>query len=384
MVCAVSIWCCLEGSDVSRIGVIGGGLAGASTALLLARAGKDVTLFEKTKGAHHKVCGEFISHEGQMVLRHFGVMEELIDGVWIENFRLSMDEKTATVQLPFRGYSLSRYRLDETLLKTCEKSDVTIWRGQVVKSLEKHGEKWRLATTDAIEDFDNVVLATGKHDLRGHGRSGGLQRDYIGFKLNLRLRAEAAEQLRGHGDILFFDGGYAGLELIEEGIATLALIVNKRVFNVNDGSFEHLYSRLCFENQWAAWMFRESTWIWQRALSIANIPYGYVYFGRGQTGLYRVGDQFAVIPSFSGDGMSIALTSGLQCADALCHGVGQRQYHHSLYKAHANQVRLAVWIQEMAARRWTQALTLKMVARQPWLIRQLARWTRSPLPSGGL
>ncbi len=365
---------------MSRIGVIGGGLAGASTALLLARAGKDVTLFEKTKGAHHKVCGEFISHEGQMVLRHFGLMDELRGGMWIEYFRLSMEEKTAAVQLPFRGYNFSRYRLDEALLQQCETSGVNLLRGQVVQSLETDGERWRLAAADAIADFDDVVLATGKHDLRGHGRSGGRQGDYIGFKLNFCMRAEAAEQLRGHIDILLFDGGYAGLGLIEEGIATLALIVNKRVFKVNDGSFENLYARLCYENQWAAWLFRESDWVWQKALSVAKIPYGYVYVGRSQKGLYRVGDQFAVIPSFSGDGMSIALTSGWYCADALRHGIGQKEYHRSLYRAHVKQVRLAVWIQEMAARRWTQGLTMTTVARQPWLVRYLARWTRSPLP----
>ncbi len=366
---------------MSRIGVIGGGLAGASTALSLARAGKDVTLFEKTTGAHHKVCGEFLSHEGQTVLRHFGLMDELRGGIWIDNFRLSMEDKRAAVPLPFRGYNFSRYRLDEVLLQQCEKNGVNLLRGCVVRSMERDGDVWRLATADTIEDFNDVVLATGKHDLRGHGRSGGVQRDYIGFKMNLCMREEATEALRGHIDIMLFHGGYAGLGLIDEGIGTLALIVNKRVFSLRDGGFENLYDRLCCENQWSAWMFRQSTWVWQKALSVAKIPYGYVYAGSSRKGLYRVGDQFAVIPSFSGDGMSIALTSGMHCADALCRGVGQRLYHRSLYKTHAKQVRLAVWIQEMAARRWTQGVMMKIVMRQPWFVRYLAHSTRSPLPA---
>ena len=365
---------------MSRIGVIGGGLAGASTALRLAQAGKVVTLFEKAKGAHHKVCGEFISYEGQTMLRRLGVMDELADGMWIEHFRLSLHDKKVAVRLPFRGYSLSRYDLDEALLQRCEKRGVYVLRGCGVTSLARKGDAWRVAAGDAAEAFDHVVLATGKHDLRGYGRRGGLQRDYLGFKLNLSLRAEAAAQLRGHVDILFFHGGYAGLELVEEGVATLALIVHQRVFQAMDRRFDALYARLCRENQWAAQLLRESTWAWGRALAIAKIPYGYVYHGKGPDGLYRVGDQFAVIPSFSGDGMSIALTSGWRCADALCQGVGPHLYHRALYRAHAKQVRLAAALQEMAARRWTQVATMQLVSRQPWLVRPLARWTRSPLP----
>ena len=365
---------------MSRIGVIGGGLAGASTALRLAQAGKAVTLFEKAKGAHHKVCGEFISYEGQMMLRRLGVMEQLAHGVWIEHFRLSLDNQRTAVHLPFRGYSFSRYHLDEALLRECEKSGVQVLRGQGVTSLTPEGGAWRVAAPEAVEDFDHVVLATGKHDLRGYGRRGGLQRDYVGFKLSLGLRAEAAALLKGYVDILFFQGGYAGLELVEEGAATLALIVHQRVFKAMDRRFDHLYARLCRENQWAAQLLRGSTWAWGRALSIAKIPYGYVYGGKGPNGLYRVGDQFAVIPSFSGDGMSIALTSGWRCADALCRGIAQHLYHRALRRAHARQVRLAVALQEMAARRWTQVMTMQLVSRQPWLVRHLARWTRSPLP----
>jgi len=43
--------------------VVGGGLAGAMAGLRLARAGRSVVLLEKEPGAHHKVCGEFLSPE---------------------------------------------------------------------------------------------------------------------------------------------------------------------------------------------------------------------------------------------------------------------------------------------------------------------------------
>jgi SAM-dependent methyltransferase len=53
--------------------VVGGGPAGASTACGLAIGGREVVLIERSLGAHHKVCGEFISPETQGHLAHLGV-----------------------------------------------------------------------------------------------------------------------------------------------------------------------------------------------------------------------------------------------------------------------------------------------------------------------
>ena len=48
--------------------VVGGGLAGSAFAIELARHGRPVIVLERTPGAHHKVCGEFLSAEAQALL----------------------------------------------------------------------------------------------------------------------------------------------------------------------------------------------------------------------------------------------------------------------------------------------------------------------------
>jgi flavin-dependent dehydrogenase len=52
--------------------VIGGGPAGATTALLLARAGWSVALVERKAFPRRKVCGEFISATSEPLLRDLG------------------------------------------------------------------------------------------------------------------------------------------------------------------------------------------------------------------------------------------------------------------------------------------------------------------------
>ncbi len=53
-----------------------------------------------------------------------------------------------------------------------------------------------------------------------------------------------------------------------------------------------------------------------RPLAITGLPYGHMAWDSG--GLWRLGDQAAAIPSFSGDGMSIALHSAARAARSIC------------------------------------------------------------------
>ena len=55
--------------------VIGGGPAGSTAAILLARAGWSVALVEKSRFPRRKVCGEFLSATNARLLDELGVGE---------------------------------------------------------------------------------------------------------------------------------------------------------------------------------------------------------------------------------------------------------------------------------------------------------------------
>ena len=61
----------------------------------------------------------------------------------------------------------------------------------------------------------------------------------------------------------------------------------------------------------------------------------------GVPGLYRVGDQLCVIPSFVGDGMAMALASGLAVAEAIAAGQDSAEFHAAWARRTARQMRLA-------------------------------------------
>jgi hypothetical protein len=57
-----------------------------------------------------------------------------------------------------------------------------------------------------------------------------MQSDLIGFKLHFKLTSRQRTALADHVEIALFNGGYAGLEPVEDGKANLCLVVTKRHF----------------------------------------------------------------------------------------------------------------------------------------------------------
>jgi menaquinone-9 beta-reductase len=59
---------------------------------------------------------------------------------------------------------------------------------------------------------------------------------------------------------------------------------------------------------------------WDKPVAVAAIPYGYLRHQAIAPNIFPVGDQLAVIASFTGDGMTIALYSGIAAAQAVLAG----------------------------------------------------------------
>jgi hypothetical protein len=98
--------------------------------------------------------------------------------------------------------------------------------------------------------------------------------------------------------------------------------------------------------------------------------------------LWCVGDQAAVIPSFTGDGMSIALHSGALAAQMFVAGQSADQYHQVLCAQLKRGVGLATWLSRAmvsGAGRMVAPLGLSLF---PGAMSWIARLTR--IPQGAL
>ncbi len=321
--------------------VVGGGLAGAGAACLLAKAGREVLIVEREASATHKICGEFLSAETQSYLRELGLDLDALGGHVTSRLRLVCQKKIVETALPFKGLGLSRYRLDEALLNHARQCGALLWRGQpasvssIMDSINL--EVQRAGTVRA----NTLFLATGKHDLRELRRNPDIPpEDLVGFKMYFDVDSAQRNALANHVELVLFAHGYAGLQRVEDGRVNLCLLAERSWLKACGGTWAGLLEELLRTCPHLQRRLSNAIPLLSQPLSIYRVPYGFVYKPPidNTDNIYRLGDQVGVISSFSGDGMAIALHSGVLAATHYLAGLGPGSYHRQIRHDIARQI----------------------------------------------
>jgi menaquinone-9 beta-reductase len=358
-----------------RILVIGGGPAGTAVAIQLARQRRLVTLVEKTATPHDKVCGEFVSGESRRYLDLLGVDIDALGAQPIRAVRVAMDTVIAETRLPFPAWSLRRALLDEALLKRAASEGAHIVRGKRIEALKRQLNVWTALSSDGSSlEADEAFLATGKHDLRGWPRGAGGQNDLLAFKLHFACSTEQQAQLRNCVELIFFTRGYAGLQLLHDGRANLSLLLTKSTFRKCGLRWNDVLDYLLSSSKHLQRRLSGAEALDPRPLALSAIPYG---FQRSQTanGPWAIGDQGAVIPSFTGDGIAIALHSAFVAAKAYDRGVTSGDFQRELAHQLRRPIRLATWISQSVV---AMPSLVRAIRFCPQILSYIAHATRVP------
>lgn len=354
--------------------VVGGGLAGAAFAC---RVGPRATVVERERGPREKVCGDFLSHEALAYLDALGVDGPSLGAVAIRAVRLATRRGTTTVDLPFPAASLSRRVLDEAVLVRAESAGARVVRGGCVREVECGTTRVRARLADARTiEADDLVLATGKHDLRGLARPPGRHDGLVAFKMHFALAAAQRSALDGHVELAPFVGGYAGLQPIEGGVANLCLLVAKERLASLGGSWSALLSAVRAESAHLDARLAGALAAFRKPLALSHIPYGYVHRPVGGERVFRLGDQVAVIPSFAGDGMAIALHGARLAADTWLANGDASAYHARIARDVRAPIALGTALSHLLVRGWGARLAGALANVFPSLVRAIATRTR--------
>jgi flavin-dependent dehydrogenase len=365
--------------------IVGGGPAGAAAACTLATAGRSVTLLERETGPRHAVCGEFISAEAARHLTALGLDLTAAGAAPIASVRLISGTAEACSPLPFpASWGLSRRTLDALLLDRAAALGVAVRRGATVRAILPASDtaapcRVRLADGTAIA-ARAVFLATGKHDLRGWERPmpSHTADPLIGFKMHFRLCDEAATTLGRTVELHLFDGFYAGLQRVEDGTANLCLLIPASLYRQTGRRWPALLDALGRGAPLFEARLRGATPLWNSPLAVARIPYGFIHRpGGGETRVWRLGDQAAVTPSFTGDGLAIALETGRMAATLFAAGAPAETYHAALTSGPVRrQIRRAELLSAALLSPRLRAPTIRLARHAPVLLRAGARLTR--------
>ncbi len=356
--------------------ILGGGVAGCAASIALARKGRSVTLIEREPAPRHKVCGEFLSGEALDDLHALGIRLASLGAVPIDYVRLAAASRAAEATLPFPAASLTRKALDTALLAEAHAAGVRVVQACGVQGLARTaGGVWQ-ATLDGgtIREAPAVFLATGKHDLRGHRRPEDPQR-WVAFKMYFRLSPAQTAELAGASELMLYPGGYGGIQPVEGGVANLCCVVQQRYLSQEGNRWERFVAKMQRDCPHLAMRLAGAEPLLAKPIAITHIPYGYIR-RTTEEGLYCIGDQAAVIPSFTGDGISIALHTARCAAAAYLAAEPAPLFQAKLRSALLSQMRLAEFAANGLNNSLARAVLPFCLKVWPGVMRLTARLTR--------
>lgn len=323
-------------------------------------------LIERSPGDRDLVCGGFLGWDSLAALRRLGLEPAALGARPIHRLRLVSGTRSVEAALPRPAAGLSRRRLDSSLLAMAEEAGAAVLRGRTARALDGHC--LRLDDGEEME-ADAVFLATGKHELRGAAREVGARPVSVGLRAALPPSEALERALAATIELHLYDGGYAGLLLQEDGSANLCLSVARERLE----SPQALIAELAREAPMLAQRIGGAALSWD---AVAGVPYGWRAL-KTEPGLYRVGDQAAVIASLAGDGIAVALASGAAAAQACLHGdgPGARAYQRGFAKRARRPLAIAELLRGMAEHSLRRKLLMGL-ARVPGLAEAAARLTR--------
>jgi flavin-dependent dehydrogenase len=370
----------LTGEPFADAVVAGGGPAGCAAAIGLARAGADVLLLERERGPSPKVCGEFLSVEACAEARAFGFDPLALGAAAIDRVRVTWRGCTVESALPFAAASLSRATFDEALLRAAAAAGARVARSTRVVAIDGTRVSAQRDGVPEITRAAAIVLATGKSEIAAERRGGGHFPGALGFKMHLALEPRERDALAGSVELTLFADGYAGMQHIENGLTAFALVVRREGY-ARLGSWRALVAAVAAASPRVARRLDGAREVWPRPLAVSGVPYGFTYReppGGGRPDLYRTGDQLAVIPSFTGDGLAIALVTGSCAARAIARGEPAQAFHAAMRARLATPMRLAGLLSRAIASPLGRAAVMWPARAVPPLFAFVASHTRIP------
>jgi flavin-dependent dehydrogenase len=360
--------------------IVGGGPAGLATALLLARAGAPHLLIERAVETGDALCGGFLSWRTLAQLERLGVERDVLCRDPIRRVRLHAGGQSASAALPHAAIAVSRHRLDTVLMGRARDVGAAIETGIAARSIE--GRTAKLADgTDLAADA--LFLASGKHDVRGLARPREARGadPVLGLRVRLGPSAALDRLVADTIELHLFDRGYAGIARQEDGTVNCCMAVHRSRLE-SAGSPGRLLAVLGNESPQLGERLAYRT-VGGPIDAVANVPYGW-RAREGVAGLFRLGDQAAVIPSLAGEGIGIALESGTRAASAYLHrgSLGATAYQRDVSASLSRPFLVANAVRDAAERPAAAAALLLLARLAPPLVglaAQLTRIRHSPL-----
>jgi flavin-dependent dehydrogenase len=371
--------------------VIGGGLAGCSTALQLARRDHEVMLAEQSTYPRHKLCGEFLSPEAQASFRRMGVLNAVHEAGAspIDQTVLTAPNGTRSDHsLPETALGLSRYQLDRLLFQQACAAGAEGRPGTTVTQVRGSFEDG--FTVSAGDETIDTRLVLG-----AYGRRGRLDRTldrpfldqqtpYVGFKAH--FAGAAASTIQDTIELHSAPGGYCGLSPVEDDRVNVCWIGHTDALKDAGGTPTAMLNEGLRQNPILDDRLQGLTRVSDQFEAVSQVPL--MPKSRFAGGVCMIGDSAGMIAPLCGDGMAMALQTADLVTPLAAEYLDDQRSAASFRRAYrwkwtdtfGRRMRLGRWIHAAAFRPGAARFLVQSCRLLPPLARWLIRTTRGEAP----
>jgi flavin-dependent dehydrogenase len=291
--------------ETRQIIIIGGGLAGLTSAIHLSKIGLNVTVLEKNVFPKHKVCGEYVSNEVLPYLKWLDVDVSELKPTNISKIIFSTTSgKIVRGKLPMGGFGISRYALDEFLYKKAMANGCTFIH-ESADNISFENNKFTVsASGDLTLTADFVIGAYGKRS----NIDQKLHRDFISHQspwlaVKAHYEGEFPEDTVGLHN---FKGGYCGISKVENDKINVCYLADYKTFK-NYKNIEDYQKEVVSKNPNLRKIFENAKSVFEKPLTISQVSFEKKQAVENH--ILMIGDSVGMIHPLCGNGMAMAIHS---------------------------------------------------------------------------
>ena len=366
------------------LAIVGGGLAGLSLSIQMAKGGYKVILFEKEQYPFHRVCGEYISLESWDFLHSLGLDLRSLNVSQIKRLCVSAKNGNSFEQeLPLGGFGISRYKLDHCLAQIAKQSGVVLFEQTRVNEINFSNDEFNIQSTKGDFKSKVAVGCFGKRsnlDVKWKRpfvlATKNKLNNYIGVKYHIRYNFPE-DLIALHN----FEKGYCGISKIEnEQFCFCYLTVADNLQN-SGNDIKKMEQTILSANPHLKKIFDECEMLWKEPVVISQISFDKKNLTEDH--VLMIGDAAGMITPLCGNGMSMAMHASKITAQqimkflegTISREIMEQEYKVKWNKLFARRLKAGRMLQSLFDSQWLTTLMIRLGRSFPSLIKTLIKQT---------
>jgi flavin-dependent dehydrogenase len=360
--------------------IIGGGLAGLTSAIHLSKSNFKVLLIEKNSYPKHKVCGEYVSNEVLPYLNSLGFNPFEFGAKRISNFELTThNNKSIKANLPLGGFGMSRYEMDFQLYQLAIKNRVKVFQDTALDVNFKANTFQVETKSNQIFKSKIVIGAFGKRsnlDVKLHRKFITKKSPYLGVKFHVSGDFPD-DKVALHN----FKGGYCGVSKVENNHINLCYITDFEAFK-RYKDITTFQDEVLFKNKALKTILKSSKPEFEQPLTISQISFETK--SPIENHIIMCGDTAGMIHPLCGNGMGMAIR-GSQLASQLIieylqgtiesRNELENKYTKMWYKTFKIRLKVGHTIAYLFRQNWLAPILLNLLRLFPFLLPKIIKMT---------